>query len=154
MVGTATLTKQDENTTVVEAAPEIKQKLMIPTTPPEEFEFCHDPPTMNALDLDIVKLTAIFVARNGRSFLTQLMQKEAKNYQFDFLRPQHTLFQYFSKLVEQYNKVLIPSKNMRAKLKSDVKNQQAILDDVNYRAEWGRYQERIRKQEQEKQEKV
>jgi len=153
MVGTATLQKQDENTTTVEAAPEIKQKLMIPTTPPEEFEFCHDPPTMNALDLDIVKLTAIFVARNGRSFLTQLMQKEAKNYQFDFLRPQHTLFQYFSKLVEQYNKVLIPSKNMRAKLKSDLKNQQAILDDVNYRAEWGRYQERIRKQEQEKQEK-
>ena len=23
---------------------------------PVEFEFCHDPPTMNALELDIVKL--------------------------------------------------------------------------------------------------
>lgn len=82
------------------------------------------------------------------------MQKEAKNYQFDFLRPQHTLFQYFSKLVEQYNKVLIPSKLMRNKIRQEMGNQQLLLDDVNYRAEWGRYQERIRKQEQEKQEKV
>ena len=73
--------------------PQNKPKIVIPTEPPVEFEFCHDPPTLNALELDIVKLTAQFVARNGRSFLTQLMQKEAKNYQFDFLRPQHTLFQ-------------------------------------------------------------
>lgn len=154
MVGTASLSKQDENIVTVQSAPEIRQKIpLIPTSPPEEFEFCHDPPTMNALELDIVKLTAKFVARNGRSFLTQLMQKEAKNYQFDFLRPQHTLFQYFSKLVEQYNKVLLPSKTMRSKLRTEMRNQQLILDDVNYRAEWGRYQERIRRQEQEKQEK-
>jgi splicing factor 3A subunit 1 len=82
------------------------------------------------------------------------MQKEAKNYQFDFLRPQHTLFQYFSKLVEQYNKVLIPSKAMRQKLRAEMASQQPILNDVNYRAEWGRYQDRIRKQVQEKEEKV
>jgi len=81
------------------------------------------------------------------------MQKEAKNYQFDFLRPQHTLFQHFSKLVEQYNKVLIPTKQMRAKLRAEVQNQQLILDDVNYRVEWGKYQERIKKQQQEKVEK-
>lgn len=28
-----------------------------------------------------------------------------RNYQFDFLRPQHSLFNYFTKLVEQYTKV-------------------------------------------------
>ena len=54
---------------------------------------------------DIVKLTAQFVARNGRNFLTTLMNKEQRNYQFDFLRPQHSLFQYFTKLLEQYTKV-------------------------------------------------
>ena len=32
-------------------------------------------------------------------------------------------------------------------------NQQLILDDVNYRVEWGKYQERIKKQQQEKVEK-
>jgi len=54
---------------------------------------------------DIVKLTAQFVARNGRQFLTNLMNREQRNYQFDFLRPQHSLFQYFTKLLEQYTKV-------------------------------------------------
>ena len=28
-----------------------------------------------------------------------------RNYQFDFLKPQHSLFNYFTKLVEQYTKV-------------------------------------------------
>ena len=61
--------------------------------------------------------------------------------------------EHFSKLVEQYNKVLIPTKQMRAKLRAEVQNQQLILDDVNYRVEWGKYQERIKKQQQEKVEK-
>ena len=33
------------------------------------------------------------------------MNREQRNYQFDFLRPQHSLFNYFTKLVEQYTKV-------------------------------------------------
>ena len=56
---------------------------------------------------DVVKLTAQFVARNGRQFLTNLMNREQRNYQFDFLRPQHSLFNYFTKLVEQYTKVTL-----------------------------------------------
>jgi len=61
--------------------------------------------TNHLLFRDIVKLTAQFVARNGRQFLTSLMNREARNYQFDFLRPQHSLFQYFTRLLEQYTKV-------------------------------------------------
>ena len=57
------------------------------------------------LHSDIVRLTAQFVAKNGKSFLTNLMTREQRNYQFDFLRPQHSLFQYFTRLVEQYTKV-------------------------------------------------
>jgi hypothetical protein len=34
-----------------------------------------------------------------------LMQRESRNYLFDFLRPHHILFGYFTKLVEQYTKV-------------------------------------------------
>lgn len=81
------------------------QESIVPKEPPPEFEFIADPPSISAFDLDVVKLTAQFVARNGRQFLTQLMQKEQRNYQFDFLRPQHSLFNYFTKLVEQYTKV-------------------------------------------------
>ena len=58
---------------------------------------------------DIVKLTAQFVARNGAQFLDKLMVREQRNYQFDFLRKQHPLFNYFTKLVEQYSKILMPA---------------------------------------------
>lgn len=85
---------------------QVIQETVVPKEPPPEFEFIADPPSISAFDLDVVKLTAQFVARNGRQFLTQLMQKEQRNYQFDFLRPQHSLFNYFTKLVEQYTKVL------------------------------------------------
>lgn len=84
---------------------QVIQEAVIPKEPPPEYEFIADPPSISAFDLDVVKLTAQFVARNGRQFLTQLMQKEQRNYQFDFLRPQHSLFNYFTKLVEQYTKV-------------------------------------------------
>uniref|UniRef100_G3PDS4 Splicing factor 3A subunit 1 n=1 Tax=Gasterosteus aculeatus aculeatus TaxID=481459 RepID=G3PDS4_GASAC len=83
---------------------QVIQEAVVPKEPPPEYEFIADPPSISAFDLDVVKLTAQFVARNGRQFLTQLMQKEQRNYQFDFLRPQHSLFNYFTKLVEQYTK--------------------------------------------------
>lgn len=86
------------------------QETIVPKEPPPEFEFIADPPSISAFDLDVVKLTAQFVSRNGRQFLTQLMQKEQRNYQFDFLRPQHSLFNYFTKLVEQYTKVTLNSR--------------------------------------------
>lgn len=88
---------------------QVIQETIVPKEPPPEFEFIADPPSISAFDLDVVKLTAQFVARNGRQFLTQLMQKEQRNYQFDFLRPQHSLFNYFTKLVEQYTKVTLNS---------------------------------------------
>src|SRR4051812_8372011 len=76
---------------------------------------------------DILKLTAQFVARNGRQFMTALSQREQRNYQFDFLRPNHSLFNYFTKLVEQYTKVLIPPKNLNEKLRYNVDNKYQIL---------------------------
>ena len=100
---------------------------------------------------DIVKLTALLVARNGRQFLNQLMNREQKNYQFDFLRPQHSLFQYFTKLLDQYTKVLIPPKNIRDRLSHETKED--ILENIKYRAEWFKYQDAQRRKEEEIQEK-
>ena len=97
----------------------IKQEF-IPKEPPPDPEFMAEPATINAYDLcalctvsltfpsrrsDLIKMTALFCARNGRHFMTQLMNREARNYQFDFLKPQHSNFPYFTKLVEQYTKV-------------------------------------------------
>ncbi|KAF5295974.1 hypothetical protein FQA39_LY12746 [Lamprigera yunnana] len=121
----------------------------IPKEPPADFEFIADPPSISALDLDIVKLTAQFVARNGRQFLTQLMNREQRNFQFDFLRPQHSLFQYFTKLLEQYTKVLIPPKGMQQRLRDESKSAQAVLEQSRYRSEWHKYQEAQRAREEE-----
>jgi hypothetical protein len=74
--------------------------------PPPAPQFLFEPPTLFQQDVDLVRLTAQFVARNGRDFLTRLIQQEASNYQFDFLKPHNVLFTYFQKMVEQYSKVL------------------------------------------------
>ncbi|XP_010135705.1 PREDICTED: splicing factor 3A subunit 1, partial [Buceros rhinoceros silvestris] len=132
---------------------QVSQETVVPKEPPPEFEFIADPPSISAFDLDVVKLTAQFVARNGRQFLTQLMQKEQRNYQFDFLRPQHSLFNYFTKLVEQYTKILIPPKGLLLKLKKEAENPKEVLDQVYYRVEWAKFQERERKKEEEEKEK-
>ncbi|KAF3851060.1 hypothetical protein F7725_012832, partial [Dissostichus mawsoni] len=120
------------------------QETVVPKEPPL------NPPSISAFDLDVVKLTAQFVARNGRQFLTQLMQKEQRNYQFDFLRPQHSLFNYFTKLVEQYTKILIPPKGLLTKLKRESENPREVMDQVRYRVEWAKFQERERKKEEER----
>jgi hypothetical protein len=51
-------------------------------------------------------------------------------FQFDFLRPQHSLFQYFTKLLEQYTKVLIPPKDVMKKLEEESKNEKMIREQV------------------------
>lgn len=128
----------------------IKAAEFVPKDPPAEYEFCAEPATINAFDLDLIKLTACFVARNGRQFLTQLMTREARNYQFDFLKPQHSNFNYFTKLVEQYTKILLPPKNLVENLQKELKNPlKVVLNDmVKYRVEWERYQRRIKEKEE------
>lgn len=111
-----------------------------PRDPPPDFEFIADPPSISALELDIVKLTAQFVARNGRQFLTDLMKKEERNHQFDFLRPQHSLFQYFTRLLEQYTKVLLPPKELVTKLGGEIRS--GVLEQARSRAAWHSHQAR------------
>lgn len=116
---------------------------------PEEFKFSARMPNINAQDLEVVKLTALFAAKNGRSWMSQLAQREAGNYQFDFLRPQHTLYQFFSRLVDQYTDLLTgasvdegrPQKKRMTELEANVNNRFRVLDRARKRAEWLKYQE-------------
>lgn len=125
--------------------------------PPPEFQFSARMPNINAKDLEIVKLTALFVAQNGRSFITTLSQKEAGNFQFDFLRPQHSLYQFFSRLIDQYRELLTggsvaggkPEKDRLAQLERNVKDRSHILERARKRAEWVKYQEHERQKEDE-----
>ncbi|CAK7223093.1 SF3a splicing factor complex subunit [Sporothrix bragantina] len=72
---------------------------------PPDYEFSARLPIMNAKDLDVLRLAASFVAVHGRPFLTQLMQREVNNAQFQFLLPNHSLHNYFQHMVEQYTKI-------------------------------------------------
>ncbi|CEP09106.1 hypothetical protein [Parasitella parasitica] len=120
---------------------------------PELFEFSAIMPAMSAQDLDIMKLTAQFAARNGRAFIGQLAQRESRNYQFDFLRPSHSLFPYFTELVKQYTKVFLPPKDLQEKLKANKDNKYHILERVKERVEWVAWQEAEKKKKNDEDEK-
>lgn len=87
-----------------------------------------------------MKLTALFTARRGHTFLATLSAKEGRNYQFDFLRPTHSLFGYFNRLVEQYSKVLYPNKNMLEQLKEKSQDgaRWKLLEQSKRYAKWQR----------------
>lgn len=85
---------------------------------PEPFDFLLDLPTMSPADYDVLKLTALFVARNGRKFQGELATREKANYQFDFLQPSHSLFSVFNKLVQHYSQILIVDQKRIEALKS------------------------------------
>jgi len=51
--------------------------------------------------LETIKLTAQFVARNqSKQFLQKLTQQEGRNPRFDFLKPTHPNFKFFTSMVE------------------------------------------------------
>ncbi|KAF8201506.1 Pre-mRNA splicing factor PRP21 like protein-domain-containing protein [Pholiota molesta] len=105
---------------------------------PPPAEYIMDLPNISPIDLDIMKLTALFTARRGRSFLANLSAREGRNYQFDFLRPTHSLFGYFNRLVEQYTKVIQPNTETLEQLKERAKegSRWKTLEDARKHAKW------------------
>lgn len=102
--------------------------------PPEPDVWVIEKPNISARQDDIIKLSAQYVARNGRSFQTGLMDREARasiihlctlikqNPIFDFLQPFHPLHGYFKKLVQDYTKVLLPDRETLPKLQGYAAN--------------------------------
>ena len=129
--------------------------------PPPEFHFSARMPNINAQDLEVVRLTALFVAKNGRSFMTALSQRETRNFQFDFLRPQHSLYQFFSRLVDQYTELLQAAsvdggKAQKARiqeLEANVNDRFHVLGRSRQRAEWVKFQEQQKQKKEEEEEK-
>lgn len=128
--------------------------------PPTEFHFSARMPNISAQDMDVVRLTALFAAKNGRSFTTALSQREATNYQFDFLRPQHSLYQFFSRLVDQYSELLNargsdgPTAEVARtrELEKNINDRFHVLERARKRAEWVKYQEQQKQQKEEEDE--
>lgn len=127
--------------------------------PPPEFQFSARMPNISAVDLEIVKLTALHVARKGKSWMTALSQKEARNYQFDFLRPQNSLYTFFTRLVDQYTLLLQAGlEGQRAEqarmsaLQANVQDRFRVLNLAKTRSEYVKWQETQKKEKYEAEE--
>jgi len=120
--------------------------------PADAYTVIH--PTITPLDADVIQLTAQFVARNGQKFLIGLTQRESRNPQFDFLKPTHPLFSYFTSLVDGYTKVLMPSKEELAEIKRylGASGFQHILEKSTRRFRWEEEEEKKKKAEEDQKE--
>eukprot|EP00933_Yihiella_yeosuensis_P030521 TRINITY_DN24163_c0_g1_i1.p1 TRINITY_DN24163_c0_g1~~TRINITY_DN24163_c0_g1_i1.p1 ORF type:complete len:699 (-),score=262.40 TRINITY_DN24163_c0_g1_i1:188-2284(-) len=130
-----------------------KKKKTAKPPPPDQYVVNH--PYIAPMDTDIIKLTAQFVARNGQKFLIGLTQRESRNPQFDFLKPTHALFGYFTSLVDAYTKCLMPNKEEVEKLKRCMTNSSEVVDKAMARFAWDEQEEaqRISREEEHREEK-
>lgn len=147
------------------AAPAEEKKPQGPPEPPP-FTFSARMPNISSSDLDVVKLTALFVAKNGRQFMQKLVQREVGNPQMDFLRPNHSLHGFFQHLTDQYATLLrgagVDGEGGRiqqeriAELERNVEDKFHILTRAKQRAEWLEYQEdeKIKKEEDAEKERL
>ena len=111
------------------------------------------PEGLSAQDIDVIKLAAQFVARNGKGFLQELAAKEAKNPAFGFLRPTHSLHPYFTGLADAYARVLLPPKAALAKVAGDATDATRLLERCLRRLEYDKALDREREEAREEQER-
>lgn len=139
------------------AAPE---KPRGPPKPPD-FAFSARMPRINQKDLEVLRVTAMFVARNGRGWMTQLAQREAGSPQFQFLIPNHTFHNFFQHLVDQYTALIRAhglggeggklKEERAAELRRNVDDKYHVLARARERAEYAKHEqaERQLKEEEE-----
>ena len=130
---------------------------------PVEFSFLARMPRMNQKDLEVVRLTALFVARNGRQFMTSLSHREAGNPQFQFLIPNHTFHNFFQHMIDQYTIILKEGgaggegtkaqKARMAELAENVADKFRVLARAKQRAEYARWVESEKAKKEEEEEK-
>lgn len=99
-----------------------------------DLDFLLEFPTISALDLDIIKLTAQFAAKNGKQFILHLAQKESRNPQFDFLKPHHSLHQFYQNLVKLYSLIFNPAESMMERVKRAAHQKQEQLKLISHRS--------------------
>lgn len=144
------------------AAAPAQEKPAGPPKPPD-FQFSARMPRMSQKDLEIVRLTALFVAKNGRPFMTQLAQREASNPQFQFLIPNHTFHNFFQSMVDQYSILLresgVNGEGSKAQqervdqLKQNAADKYKVLARAKQRAAYAKWQEAEKAKQEEEAEK-
>ena len=145
----------------VAAAP-VKEVPKGPVKPPD-YRFSARMPRMSQKDLEIVRLTALYVAKNGRQFMTQLAQRETSNPQFQFLIPNHTFHNFFQSLIDQYTLLLRDSgvngegtkdqEERVGEVERNITNRFHVVARARQRAEYAKWQEKEKAKAEEEEEK-
>lgn len=120
-----------------------------PEAPPK-FHFSARMPNISSKDLEVVRLTALYTARVGENWLKELRNRESGNFQFDFLRQNHSFWQFFRSLVEQYKTLLEDEASVEARVKElqqNINNRYDILKRAKDRAEYFKYVEAEKEKE-------
>ncbi|KAF2876972.1 Pre-mRNA splicing factor PRP21 like protein-domain-containing protein [Massariosphaeria phaeospora] len=126
-----------------------------PKGPPEppRFRFSARMPNISAKDLEILKLTALYTARVGENWLKDLRNRQSGNPQFDFLRPNHSFFQYLRALIEQYKILLEEEQTVEARIEEvqhNITDRFHILERARQRAEYIKFVTEQKEQEEKK----
>ncbi|KAF2819974.1 hypothetical protein CC86DRAFT_361463 [Ophiobolus disseminans] len=120
---------------------------------PEKFRFSARMPNISAKDLDVLKSTALYTARVGENWLKELRNRESGNPQFEWLRPNHSFFQFYRSLVDQYKILLEEEQTVEARieeLQRNIKNRFHVLDRAKQRAEYVKFVTAQKEKEEKK----
>lgn len=110
------------------------------------------PKGLSLQDVDIIKHTAQFVAKNGKNFLVALTEREKQNPQFDFLMPTHDWFSYFLKLVDAYQQCITIKQKEIDKISQNLKDKGYILNQCSEKFEYEKQMQERKKKKKEDQE--
>jgi len=82
---------------------------------------------LTEVEVDAMKLTAQFTARNGKVFLTGLFNREQNNPLFEFVRPNSSHFIIFTNFVDAYQRIIISLKKTKKKLSQELDDSNIVL---------------------------
>lgn len=142
---------KDEKTSTTQT----REKAQVPTGP-TPFHFSPHIPPIYPRDLEIIKLTALFAARNGKAFVDQLagvMDVAMYTSQFAFLSASHSLHTLYQSYVDQYRRTIQPTADMQEKLQRGLNSKYTVLTNARLRAEREADQQEKQRLAQEKEEK-
>ena len=108
---------------------------------PEQYTI-HAPDGISTSDFELMKVSAQFVARNGKGFLTALSSEKASDPMFAFLKPTHSLHKFFMSMTGAYARVFSPPASLLIGLKKDALSKTPCLRRAMHRLEYERERER------------
>lgn len=89
---------------------------------PLPFDFSHQTVPISAMDLEILRTTALYAAIQGKQFLGAVAHRESSNAQFAFLKQGHSLNGLFRSYLEEYKKIVNYRPDLPSHLKERIEN--------------------------------